>query len=137
MPPAKQKSIILPVVIMIIGTILFLLPKFILIGNSSLAHAAVVILILSAQFWFFRRTAYGSGGLFSSAIPHFTAMEILGVMIVMPLGYSSELWSPNKVWSSVSIVWIFSECLFFGVRLIAYLAILGLQFIVIKSWRSA
>ena len=122
---------------MIIGTILFLLPKFILIGNSALVHAVVVILILGAQFWFFRRAAYGSGGFIYSALPHFAAMVIFGVMSVMLLGYSSELWSPNKVWSSVSIVWIFSECLFFGVRLIAYLAILGLQFIVIKSWRSA
>ena len=137
MPSAKQKSIILPVVIMIIGTILFLLPKFILIGNSALVYAVVVILILGAQFWFFRRAAYGSGGFIYSALPHFAAMVIFGVMSVMLLGYSSELWSPNKVWSSVSIVWIFSECLFFGVRLIAYLAILGLQFIVIKSWRSA
>ena len=137
MPQAKQKSIILPIVIMIIGTILFLLPKFILIGNSSLAHGAVVILILGAQFWFFRRTTYGSGGFMYSALPHFAAMVIFGVMSVMLLGYSSELWSPNKVWSSVSIVWIFSECLFFGVRLIAYLAILGLQYVVIKSWRSA
>ena len=137
MPQAKQKSIIIPVVIMIIGTILFLLPKFILIGNSSLAHGAVVILILSAQFWFFRRATFGSGGFMFSALPHLAAMVIFGVMSVMLLGYSSELWSPNKVWSSVSIVWIFSECLFFGVRLIAYLAILGLQYVVIKSWRSA
>ena len=122
---------------MIIGTILFLLPKFILMGNSALAHRAIVILILGAQFWFFRRAAYGSGGFLYSALPHFTAMAIFGVMSVVLLGYSSELWSPNKVWSSVSIVWIFSESLFFGVRMIAYLAILGLQYIVIKNWRNA
>ena len=137
MPQAKQKSISLPVIIMIIGTILFLFPKFILIGNSALAQGAVVILILGAQFWFFRRAAYGSGGFLYSAIPHFVAMVIFGVMSVVLLGYSSELWSPNKVWSSVSIVWLFSESLFFGVRMIAYLAILGLQYVVIKSWRSA
>ena len=137
MPQAKQKSIILPVVTLIIGTILFLLPKFILIGNSSLAHAAVVILILSAQFWFFRRTAFGYGSFMYSALPHFIAMAIFGIMSVVLLGYSSELWSPDKVWSSVSIVWVFSESLSFGVRMIAYLAILGLQFVVIKNWRNA
>ena len=137
MPQAKQKSIIIPIVTLIIGTILFLLPKFILIGNSSLAHAAVVILILSAQFWFFRRTAYGSAAFIYSALPHFIAMAIFGIMSVVLLGYSSELWSPDKVWSSVSIVWLFSESLFFGVRMIAYLAILGLQFVVIKNWRNA
>ena len=137
MPQAKQNSILIPVITMIIGTILFLLPKFILIGNSSLARAVVVILILSAQLWFFRRAYYASGGFVYSAIPHFIAMAIFGVMSVVLLGYSSDLWSPDKVWSSVSIVWVFSESLFFGVRMIAYLAILGLQFIIIKNWRNA